>query len=77
MLFDRGTFWVLPLTYFCLPKRSRACLFPQPVKIYYFCSGPISADPICPQPFDSTQLRTFAYPSIVPPHTCMPSYEAP
>ena len=35
MFFDRGTFWVLPLTYFCLPKSARAYLFPQSVKINY------------------------------------------
>ena len=29
---------------------SRAYLFPQSVKMHYFCSGPISVDPICPQP---------------------------
>ena len=27
-----------------------AYLFPQSVKLHYFCSGPISVDPICPQP---------------------------
>ena len=48
--FDRGTFWVPPLTYFHLPKSARAYLFPQSVKTHYFCSGPISVDPICPQP---------------------------
>ena len=48
--FDRGTFWVLPLTYMYLPKSARACLFSQSVKVHYFCSGPISVDPICPQP---------------------------
>ena len=47
---DRGTFWVLPLTYFHLPKSARAYAFPQSVKNNYFCSGPISVDPICPQP---------------------------
>ena len=41
---------VLPLTYFHLPKSARAYLFPQSVKIHYFCSGPIGADPTCPQP---------------------------
>ena len=51
-VFDGGTFWVLPLTYFYLPKRARAYLFPESVKIGYFCSGPISVDPICPQPKD-------------------------
>ena len=50
MLFDRGTFWVLVLTYFYLPQSARAYLFPQSVKTYYFCSGPISVDPSCPQP---------------------------
>ena len=50
MIFDRGTFWVLPLTYFYLPKSARAHLFPQSVKIHYLCSGPISVDPISPQP---------------------------
>ena len=33
MFFDRGTFWVLPLPYFYLPKSARAHLFPQSVKI--------------------------------------------
>ena len=28
----------------------RGNLFPQSVKNHYFCSGPISVDPICPQP---------------------------
>ena len=50
MFLDRGTFWVLPLTYFYLPKSARANLFPQPVKIHYLFSGPIGADPICPRP---------------------------
>ena len=50
MFFDRGTFWVLTLSYLYFPKSARAYLFPQSVKIYYFCSGPISVDPICPQP---------------------------
>ena len=47
---DRGTFRVLPLTYFYLPKSARPYLFPQSLKIHYFCSGPSSVDPICPQP---------------------------
>ena len=42
VFFDRGTFWVLPLTYFHLPKRARAYLLPQSVKVPYFCSGPPS-----------------------------------
>ena len=39
-------FWVLPLAYFYLPESARAHLFPQSVEIHYFCSGPISVDPI-------------------------------
>ena len=50
LVFDRGTFWVLPLTDFCTVKSARAYLFLQSVKMNYFCSGPISVDPICPQP---------------------------
>ena len=50
MFLDRGTFWVLPLTYIYLPQSARTYIFPQSVKIHYFCSGLISADPICPQP---------------------------
>ena len=50
MFFDRGTFGVLPLTYFYLPKSARVYLFPKSVKIHNFCSGPISVDPICPRP---------------------------
>ena len=49
LFFGRGTFWILPLTYFYLPKSARAYPFPQSVRIHYFCSGPISVDPICPQ----------------------------
>ena len=45
MFSDRGTFGVLPLTYFCLPKIARAYLFLQPVDGIYFSSGPISAEP--------------------------------
>ena len=48
--FLSGTCWVFPLTYFYRPKGARAYLYPQSVKINYFCSGPISVDPICPQP---------------------------
>ena len=31
-------------------KWGQAYLFPQSVRIHYFCIGPISVDPICPQP---------------------------
>ena len=55
MFFDRGTFWVLPLTYCYLPNSARAHLFfPQSVKTHYLCSGPIGADPVCPQPDKTT-----------------------
>ena len=54
MVFDGGTFGVLPLTNCYIPKSARAYLFPQSVKMYYFCSGPISVDPICPQPITIT-----------------------
>ena len=39
-----------PVNLLYLPKSARAYLFPQSVKIPYFRSGPISVDPICPQP---------------------------
>ena len=42
MFFDRGTYWVLPLTYFYIPKRASAYLFPQSAKINCFRSGPIN-----------------------------------
>ena len=45
-----GLFGHFPLIYFYLPRSARACLFPQSVKKHYFCSGPLSVDPICPQP---------------------------
>ena len=45
MFFDRGTFWVLPLTCFCLPKSARAYIFPQSDKINYFCSAPLVVTP--------------------------------
>ena len=48
--FDSGTFCVLPLTYSYLPKSDKVYLFPPSIKIPYLCSGPISSDPICPQP---------------------------
>ena len=50
MFFDRGTSWVLLLTYLNLPRSARAYLLPQSVKIHYFCSGTISLEPICLQP---------------------------
>ena len=44
--FDRGTFWVLPLTHFCLPNSARAYLLPQSVKIRYtFAAAPLVLTP--------------------------------
>ena len=50
--FTQGPFGCsrVPLAYFCLPKSARAYFFPQSVKFNHFCSGPISVDPIYPQP---------------------------
>ena len=53
---NRGTSWVLPLTYLYLPKSAGAYLFPQSVIMHYFCSGPISVDPICPQPNNAREV---------------------
>ena len=50
LCFLTGTLWVFPLIDVYIPKSARAHLFPQSVKNGYFCSGPISVDPICPQP---------------------------
>ena len=64
MFFGRGTFWVLPLTYFYLPKSAGAYLFPQSVNIHYFCSGTVSVDPICPQPnpfASAAAIHTYIY----------------
>ena len=36
VLFDRGTFGVLPFTYFYIPKSARAYLVPQSVNINHF-----------------------------------------
>ena len=49
MFFDRD-FWGTPVDLLYLPKSARAYIFPQSVRIHYFCSGPSSVDPICPQP---------------------------
>ena len=44
-------FWGTPVNLLCtFPKvPGPTVLFPQSVKIGYFCSGPIGVDPICPQ----------------------------
>ena len=45
-----GPFGVLPLAYFYLPKSARAHLLLQSDKVNHCYSGPISVDPIRPQP---------------------------
>ena len=45
MFFVRGTFWVLPLTYFYLPKSARAYHFSQSVKIITFAAAPLVLTP--------------------------------
>ena len=41
MFFDRGTFGVLPLTYFYIPPSARAYLFPNlSVETHYFLQRP-------------------------------------
>ena len=39
-----------PVNLLYLPKSARAYLFPQSLKNNYVCCGPISVDPVCPQP---------------------------
>ena len=38
MFLDRGTCWVLPLTYLYIPHKCQGVPFPLSVKIPYFCS---------------------------------------
>ena len=63
IFFDRGTFWVLPLTNCYLPKSARAYLSPQSDKIHYFCIGPNSVDPLCPRAI----LAVAQHPHLNPP----------
>ena len=69
VFFTEGLFGVLPLTY------ARAYLFPQSVKIPYFCSGPISVDPICPQRMeaDTSTQPTLDKDSRLSAPSCLPS----
>ena len=57
---DKGSFWAPPLTYFYLPKGPGHTFFPYLSRfINYFCSGPISGDPMRPQPKHApTSART-------------------
>ena len=45
MFFDRGTFWVLLLTYFYLPKSARAYFFSQSVEFITFAAAPLVLTP--------------------------------
>ena len=45
MFFDRGSFWVLPLTYFYLPRKCQGVLFPQSIKIITFAAAPLVLSP--------------------------------
>ena len=62
------------LAYFYIPKSARAYLFPQSVKNHYYCSGPISLDPICPQSIGMGMGRARAWHVIGVPDN---SYEHP
>ena len=42
---------------FYLPRSASPYLFSPICQKYYFCSGPISADPICPQPSVAIRAR--------------------
>ena len=55
MSFDRGTFCVLPLTYFYLPKSARRTFFPN-LSNSLLLLRPISVDPVCPQPSDDWRV---------------------
>ena len=45
-IFDRGTFWVLPLTYFYLTKSARVCLFPNLPKLTTCAAAPLVLTPL-------------------------------
>ena len=59
MFFDRGAFAVLPVNDAVIfPKVPWRTFFPKLSKVITFCSGPISVDPICPQPTVAGQELT-------------------
>ena len=45
VFFDGGTFWVLPLTFFYIPKSARAYLFPKSVKSITCAAAPLVLTP--------------------------------
>ena len=53
-LLDRD-FLGTPVNLLLSSQSARAHLFIQSVKFFYICLGPISADPICPQPNDQAR----------------------
>ena len=57
MLFDRGTFWSLPFTYY-LPKSARAYLFPQSVKFITFAAAPLVLTPFVRNHVSLTHMAT-------------------
>ena len=62
-LFYSGTFGVLQLAYVYLPKSARAYLFHQSVKMYYFCSDPISVDYISVDPICHKSVYGLVHPN--------------
>ena len=63
MLLDRGTFWVLPLTFFYLPKSARVCRFTQSVKFMTSAAAPLVLTPFV----RNQGSRTAASRSTAPP----------
>ena len=50
-LLTEGPFWGTPVNLLLPPQKCRGVPFsPQSVRMCYFCSGRVSADPICPHP---------------------------
>ena len=45
MCFGRGTFWVLPFTYFIFPKVPGRTFFPNPSKVITFAAAPLVSTP--------------------------------
>ena len=57
IFFDRGTFWVLPLTYFIFSKVPGRTFFPNLSNFTTFAAAPlISVDPIRPQPTSASSI---------------------
>ena len=64
MLFDRGTFGVLPLTYFDLPKSARAYFFPNMSKSITFAAAPSVLTPFVRDQQDSMCSCSFLFLTI-------------